>query len=135
MAFNGVVGASRLASSFSHAGLLLSGRLEFIISTTPDITILALVSLWSIGFIPAIDTLDYYVVESAPHGDIKPRNVLVEENYDVKLRDFDSSRVTSNDNSFPCDPTTMKSKFSPEWASLAVFNGSYDSAKACFSID
>ena len=69
------------------------------------------------------------------HGDMKPQNILVDENYNVKLCDFDSARIISVHITFPCDPVTRKLKFSPEWASPEVYNGSYGSVKASFSID
>ncbi len=69
------------------------------------------------------------------HGDIKPQNILVDENYNIKLCDFDSARMINEDSSFPCDPITKKYKFSPEWASPEVYSGSNGHLRASFAID
>ena len=72
---------------------------------------------------------------SVMHGDIKPQNLLVDENYNVKLCDFDSARIVSEESIFPCDPLTKRYRFSPEWASPEVYNGSNGRLKTSFAID
>ena len=74
------------------------------------------------------------------HGDIKPRNVLVDPDYNVKLCDLDSARVVTAKNSlFPYDVDTKELKFSSLWVSPEVYDNNLKRKggvfKASFAID
>ena len=74
------------------------------------------------------------------HGDIKPRNVLVDPDCNVKLCDLDSARVVTAKNSFfPYDVNTKELTFSARWVSPEVYDNNLRKEggvfKASFAID